>query len=235
MAEDAGDVGAARRVVGVVAELWRYPVKSLQGERVRSGDLDPRGLAGDRRFGLIGAGGVLLSAKSVPELLTAGARTEGDEVVITLPDGTEVSASDGDASALLSRWLGREVELRETGAGELSFEMTFDPPNDDAELVSWPARPDSFLDSAPVNALTTSGLAQMTAVAPDTRVGRAPIPAQRGGRHRHRAGIRGGRLGGSRRGPRSRRRCPARRHGLRPLRHAPAGAIGLGRGAGARA
>jgi hypothetical protein len=31
-----------------VAELWRYPVKSLQGERVAAGELTPLGLAGDR-------------------------------------------------------------------------------------------------------------------------------------------------------------------------------------------
>jgi uncharacterized protein YcbX len=154
--------------VGVVAELWRYPVKSMQGERLQSAELGPSGLAGDRRYGLIGAGGRLLSAKSVPELFSAGARTEGNRVVITLPDGTDVLADDADASALLSRWLGREVELRETGSGAVSYELTFDPPNDDAEMVSWPAMADSFLDLAPVNALTTASLARMAAVAPDT-------------------------------------------------------------------
>ncbi len=36
--------------IGRVAELWRYPVKSMQGERCASLEVGPYGIAGDRRF-----------------------------------------------------------------------------------------------------------------------------------------------------------------------------------------
>ncbi len=155
--------------VGRVAELWRFPVKSMQGERLEQLDLAVGGVAGDRRFGLIDrASGNLLSAKSVPALLTARARTEDDAVVIVLPDGRELGAADADASDVLSAWLDREVELRPSGQGSVTYEMTFDPPDDDAEAVFWPAMDDSFLDLAPVHVLTTASLHAMEAARPDS-------------------------------------------------------------------
>ena len=35
-----------------VTELWRFPVKSLQGERLDSVFVGPDGLEGDRRFAI---------------------------------------------------------------------------------------------------------------------------------------------------------------------------------------
>jgi len=35
-----------------VAELWRYPVKSLQGERLDTADVGAQGLPGDRQWAL---------------------------------------------------------------------------------------------------------------------------------------------------------------------------------------
>jgi len=95
-------------VVNVV-ELWRYPVKSLQGEQVDAIEITTTGLSGDRSFALFDAEtGVGLTARRVPELLFASARTQPDgSVAITLADGTV--ASDDDA---LSAWLGRRVTLR---------------------------------------------------------------------------------------------------------------------------
>jgi len=163
------DVASASRSVGQVAELWRFPVKSMQGERVDRLELGPTGAVGDRRYGMIdAASGNLLSAKSVPALLSARARTEGGRVAIVLPDGRELDAAEASPSAVLSAWLDREVELRPSGPGSVAYEMTFDPPNDDAEPVFWPAMDDSFLDLAPVHLLTTSSLAAMMAARPDS-------------------------------------------------------------------
>lgn len=94
-----------------VLELWRYPVKSLRGERVDEALVADEGLEGDRRFALFDLEtGFGLTARRVPELLYASARMVGDErVEITLPDGSV--AGDDDA---LSKWLGRAVELRST-------------------------------------------------------------------------------------------------------------------------
>lgn len=96
-----------------VSELWRYPVKSLQGERVESVAVTADGLEGDRRFAIYDAEtGLGLTARRVPELLFASARWRDDgDVDITLPDGSQ--AGDDDA---LSGWLGRRVTLRSLDA-----------------------------------------------------------------------------------------------------------------------
>ena len=92
-----------------VTELWRYPVKSLQGERLDVVSVGSDGLEGDRRFSIYDlATGFGLTARRVPELLFASARLlDDDGLQITLPDGS--LARDDEA---LSNWLGRRVELR---------------------------------------------------------------------------------------------------------------------------
>jgi len=92
-----------------VVELWRYPVKSLQGERLGSVSVMPEGLEGDRQFAIYDVTtGFGLTARRMPELLFASARLRDDgSPEVTLPDG--MVAADDDA---LSGWLERPVELR---------------------------------------------------------------------------------------------------------------------------
>ena len=92
-----------------VLELWRYPVKSLQGEKLDRAVVTTAGLEGDRRFALFDVDtGFGLTGRRVPELLFGAARLRGDGGVdITLADGSV--ASDDDT---LSAWLGRRVMLR---------------------------------------------------------------------------------------------------------------------------
>jgi uncharacterized protein YcbX len=92
-----------------VAELWRFPVKSLQGEQVSSSELGPQGLAGDRQFAIFDVDtGFGLTARRMPALLFGAARLREDgSPEIALPDGSV--ADDDDA---LSAWLGRPVVLR---------------------------------------------------------------------------------------------------------------------------
>ena len=73
-----------------VAELWRYPVKSLQGEQLDSVSVNRDGLEGDRRFAIYDVvTGFGLTGRRVPELLFASARLRDDGAAeITLPDGT---------------------------------------------------------------------------------------------------------------------------------------------------
>ncbi len=60
---------------------------------------------GDRRYAIFDvATGFGLTARRAPEMLFASARTTGDGVEITLPDGT-VAPDD----AALSSWSGRPV------------------------------------------------------------------------------------------------------------------------------
>lgn len=91
-----------------VLELWRYPVKSLQGERCAAVDVGPEGFAGDRSWALFDtATGFGLTARRVPDLLFAAARATAGRPEVVLPDGT-VTSDD----AVLSDWVGRSVELR---------------------------------------------------------------------------------------------------------------------------
>jgi uncharacterized protein YcbX len=101
---DAGVTGDLR-----VLEVWRYPVKSLLGERLDRAELGPGGVLGDRGWALFDVGtGSGLSARRVPELLFAAGRLRPDGgVEVVLPDGT-VTAEDG----ALSAWAGRPVALR---------------------------------------------------------------------------------------------------------------------------
>lgn len=110
-------------VIGRVAELWRYPVKSLGGERVERVDIGPRGVAGDRLWAVRDIErDVTASARRVPALLTATARYvrplspdagpgNAPEVAITFPDGDEVCSSDSRVHAKLSELAGREMRL----------------------------------------------------------------------------------------------------------------------------
>ena len=92
-----------------VESLWRYPVKSLQGEQLDEALVGAEGLEGDRRYAIFDeATGYGLTARRAPELLFACASWQPDgTVIITLPDGDV--AEDDEA---LSRWLGRPVALR---------------------------------------------------------------------------------------------------------------------------
>jgi uncharacterized protein YcbX len=107
-----------------VLELWRYPVKSLLGERLHAGSIGRDGLDGDRRFAIYDLEtGFGLTARRKPELLFASARLLHDGTPqIRLPDGT-IAAND-DA---LSEWLGRRVALRQaTTNGARLFENVVD-------------------------------------------------------------------------------------------------------------
>jgi uncharacterized protein YcbX len=108
-----------------VAELWRHPVKSLQGQRVDAVEIGPEGLSGDRQWALFDAAtGLGLTARRVPDLLFASARlTPGGGVEVVLPDGT---ATTDDA--VLSAWLGRPVTLR--AAAEVTGERRYENPGD---------------------------------------------------------------------------------------------------------
>ena len=111
-----------------VAELWRYPVKSLQGERLTTVDVGPEGLAGDRQWALFDvATGYGLTARRVPDLLFLSGRLRADgHVEVVLPDGT-VTSDD----AVLSDRLGRPVALR--AAADAPGERRYESPHEVGE------------------------------------------------------------------------------------------------------
>ena len=126
--------------VGTVAEVWRYPVKSLHGERLdRRVAVGPAGVEGDRRRAVVDeVTGKVLSAKTVPQLLSASTTWDAGE---------------------LSRFLGRAVLLADPVAGEQAvFDMDVDP-DDASEVVELRTPPGVFFDSrSTLHLLTTASL-----------------------------------------------------------------------------
>ena len=131
-----------------VAALWRYPVKSLQGEPVDRAWMAQSGLAGDRAFGVRDATtGVVLSAKREPRLLQAAARAAGEGLTVATPVGT---AAGRAVDALLSGWLGRTVTITPAPGGPYVDEADLHLVTR-AELADWDVRrfrPNIVVDGA---------------------------------------------------------------------------------------
>ena len=104
-------------VVGRVLELWRYPVKSMGGESLKSGQLGGGGVHGDRGWALRDEqAGEIRGAKKLPDLLRCTARylSEPTETTvppaeITLPDGACMRSDDSGTALRLSELLGRRT------------------------------------------------------------------------------------------------------------------------------
>jgi hypothetical protein len=131
-----------------VLELWRYPVKSLQGERLIEAWIGPMGIPHDRGWALFDRDtGLGLTARRVPELLFGAARLRSDGgVEVVLPDGT-VTAEE----AVLSDWLGRRVELRAATENDGDAPVYEDPgdetPDGPTEWQQWQGATGPFHDS----------------------------------------------------------------------------------------
>jgi uncharacterized protein YcbX len=129
-----------------VVEIWRFPVKSMQGERLDSVEIDPGGLRGDRTHALFDADtGFGLTARRAPELLYGAASLGPDgALTITLPDGSV--ARDDTA---LSDWLGRRVRLRQAAdTGPRRYENLVDFEDETGRWEPFDGSPGAFHDSA---------------------------------------------------------------------------------------
>jgi uncharacterized protein len=124
----------ASGTAGTIAELWRFPVKSLLGEQLDVVDVAEGGIVGDRAFALIDTEtGKVASAKHPkvwPDLLRCRASfveapRPGEPlppVRIDLADGTSVLSDAPDADAVLSRFFGREVELARAAPDDFTID-----------------------------------------------------------------------------------------------------------------
>jgi uncharacterized protein YcbX len=105
-------------LVGRVGQLWRYPVKSVGGERCHELELDARGAAGDRGFALYGTDGKIGSGKTTRRfrrmdgLLHYSASLDDHVPVIVCPDGSRIRAGEPAADAALSAALGEPITVR---------------------------------------------------------------------------------------------------------------------------
>jgi uncharacterized protein YcbX len=152
----------------VVAQLWRYPVKSMQGERLPAVDIRADGVAGDRRWGVRDERtGRVLTGRREARLLDARASLATDgQPVVELPDGTVVVGPGDATDTVLSDWLARPVHLVEAGAHGGRAEFFADPTDDASEALEWTMPPERFVDAMPLLLMTTSSLRAGAALHP---------------------------------------------------------------------
>jgi uncharacterized protein YcbX len=149
--------------------LWRYPVKSMQGERLNRARVEHTGIGGDRRWGLRDLHtGRILTARRRPELLEAAASYDRDVPIITLPGGGTAEGRGVRTDRLLSEWLGHSVSLvpsvdSEPGRAEFFSDAT----DDSSQAIEWTMPASRFVDAAPVLVLTSASLREAAGLHPD--------------------------------------------------------------------
>ncbi|MEU7619824.1 MOSC N-terminal beta barrel domain-containing protein [Micromonospora rifamycinica] len=158
---------------GQVAQLWRYPVKSMLGESLPDTTVDGRGVAGDRRLAVLDRETGRVASAKRPRRWSAllGVRATGDapdRVRLTLPDGSVHAHPDARLDAALSRLLGRAVALTDTVPADALLDRA-DPdavlaegPDADVPVTGNPlggvAPAGSLVDFAPLHLVTTASL-----------------------------------------------------------------------------
>ncbi|MGH3244901.1 MAG: MOSC domain-containing protein [Trebonia sp.] len=166
-------------LLGTVAVLRRYPVKSMLGEDVRACDVTGRGLAGDRALALVHREtGKVASAKN-PRLwrgLLRLAAASGPDVKVVFPDGTALASTDPGIHAALSEFLGQTVTLTDVPPPDATLDRA-DPEQVLRDGIEAPVRVEvgqlggaspagTFFDFAPLHLLTTSSLARIAELSP---------------------------------------------------------------------
>jgi uncharacterized protein YcbX len=147
-------LSGAQRDVGVIAGLWRYPIKSLDGESRAELAIEERGAELDRLWALVGPEGAVASGKTtrrfrkVPGLLRHSSRMDGDAPTIKLIDGREARVGTTGAERLVREIAGPGWSIQREGSV-------------------------SHFDAAPLHLITNATLATLSAAA------RAPLAVER--------------------------------------------------------
>jgi uncharacterized protein len=133
--------------IGSVAGLWRFPVKSMRGERLAHAELTGRGLVGDRAYALIDAD-------------PARSASFGRDVTLAraAPEDFTIDQYHPDVAAADPAGYRDQVVERKLGAAFFA----------EAGLPS-PVPVGAFFDLFPVSVLTTSALERLRRLRPESR------------------------------------------------------------------
>lgn len=181
--------------IGHIREIWRYPVKSMRGERLEACAIGDKGLVGDRGWAVRDeTAGEIRGGRQIPRLLYCAARYRREpeaepypEALIEFPDGREIASDDPAAATALSEWLERPVtvwplrpptdadhyrrlpgtidDLREQ-FGRMPDEPLPDMAIFPPILMQYVASPGTYFDVLPMHLLTTASLAYLAAKNP---------------------------------------------------------------------
>lgn len=170
----------------MLEEIWRYPVKSMQGEAVERVAVGLAGVAGDRGWAVRDVVTGNVASAKLPRrfgaLLHCTATSGADPSAaprVTLPDGQTHTGGDPTLDAQLGELLGRSVEL--VDADQCGRRMgRVDPTGDDREFdgtqlsdpttselgAGVPGAP-TLVDYAAVHLVARSTLAHLASVVGD--------------------------------------------------------------------
>jgi uncharacterized protein len=103
--------------IGTVGALWRYPVKSLQGESCQYLKFETRGVEGDRLYavrdgeGKFGSGKTTRCFKKIDGLFDFQSFYRDDKLTVVFPDGTKRTGLHSGTDDAMSQVLGQPVTL----------------------------------------------------------------------------------------------------------------------------
>jgi MOSC domain-containing protein len=106
-----------------VTQLWRYPVKSMRGEVLKSTHFGHGGIPFDRRFALVDdtpeslRRGLQTTARQIPALLGYAASVADGSVVVQTPDGAVMDVTQPGAAERLAKDTGLRFALADDPAG----------------------------------------------------------------------------------------------------------------------
>jgi uncharacterized protein YcbX len=147
--------------VGRVVGLWRYPVKSMQGEPVETLAIGPDGAVGDRVRAVYDRElDAFASAKTVRRygrLHDCSAALLDGEVAVRLPDGRRLAPDDVDEA--LSAFIGASVSLVDRSTEHARWFTFHTGPRREADPARRTGGP--FHDSAALHLLTTATLSSL--------------------------------------------------------------------------
>jgi uncharacterized protein YcbX len=106
-------------LIGTIQQIWRYPVKSMAGEKLSECSVHTLGIPGDRGWALRDeAAREITNGKRIPLLMQCIARYREEpgnssipQVDIRFPDGTLIGSDHPQVNDCLSRILGKDVTL----------------------------------------------------------------------------------------------------------------------------
>ena len=169
-----------------VANIYRYPVKSMMGEALSEADIGEFGIAGDRGWAVRDEKrGGIRGGKKIPQLMTLAAQSGPAAPLITAPDGDSASASSEGINEWLSDKLNHPVTLwpllpaeqldhyRRGAPDTEDFEQELravfgrlpDEPLPDLtgfeELLEFESPPGTYFDAFPISVMSQQSLATM--------------------------------------------------------------------------
>lgn len=106
-------------LVGTIQQIWRYPVKSMAGERLSECSVQALGITGDRGWALRDeVAREITNGKRIPLLMQCASRYREEprdhsipQVEIRFPNGTRIGSDDPLVNDRLSEVLGKDVTL----------------------------------------------------------------------------------------------------------------------------